>query len=240
MAAKQPKPTKRAQVEALGWTFTAVPRFWAAGVLWCDPATGRESPASWDYKHPVAWTVTPPPGFPASPRRFENRSPNLAVRWAYEQVTAPRLKPDLGGVAGLVALMGEAQRAGVVADCRGAGEGVPPRPDAELLALCGEVMGAERIAGDLRSGAWPCPWTDKAGHQRASSTLGEACRTRDRLLPRVVEVEATTMAGILAKAGAIGVLFDDRRGLKAEAVRSLLADLAAVLRAGVGAGGVAS
>ena len=234
------KPTKRAQVEALGWTFTVVPSFWAAGALWGNPQTGERSPRHWDSMRPAAWIATPPPGFPASPRRFDGRSPNPAVRWAWEQATAPRLQPDLVGVAGLVALMGEAQRAGVVADCRGAGEGAPPRPDAELLALCGEVMSAERIAGDLRSGTWPCPWTDKAGHQRASSTLGEACRTRDRLLPRVVEVEAVSIAGLLAKAGAVGTLFADKRGLRAQAVRSLLADLAAVLRAGVGAGGVAS
>ena len=233
------KLSKRAQVEALGWTFTAIPQFWAAGALWNNPRTGERSPAHWDHKRPEGWTAMPPPGFPASPRRFNGCSPNPAVRWAYEQAMAPRLKPDLGGVAGLVALMGEAQRAGVIADGGEAGEGAPPRPDAELLAICGEVMGAERIAADVRSGSLPFPWEDKAGHQRASSTLGEACRTRDRLLPRVVEVEATTVAGILAKAGAVGTLFDNKRGLKAEAVRSLLADLAAVLRAGVGAGGVA-
>ena len=238
--AKQPRLTKRAQVEALGWSLTAIPQFWAAGVLWYDPATGRKSPARWDYERPAAWTVTPPPGFPASPRRFDHSSPNHAVRWAWEQARAPQIKPDLGGVAGLVALMTEARRAGVVADGGAAGEGVPPRPDAELLAICGEVIGADRIADGLRSGSWPCPWTDKAAHQRASSTLGEACRTRERLLPRVVEVEATTVAGLLAKAGAVGTLFDDKRGLRAEAVRSLLADLAAVLRAGVGAGEVAS
>ena len=233
------KLSKRAQVEALGWTFTAIPRFWAAGALWHDPATGRKSPASWDHKRPAAWTATPPPGFPASPRRFDHSSPNHAVRWAYEQAMAPRFKPDLGGVAALVALMGEAQRAGVVADGGAASEGVPPRPDAELLALCGEIMGAGRVVDEFRSHAAPCPWTEKLAHQRAMSGFGEACQTRDRLLPQVIEVEATTVAGILAKAGAIGTLFDDKRGLKADAVRSLLADLAAALQAGVGAGGVA-
>ncbi len=234
------KLSKRAQVEALGWTFTAIPRFYAAGALWTNPQTGQRNAAHWDHKHPDGWTATPPPGFPASPRRFDNRSPNPAVRWAYEQAMVPRLQPDLGGIAGLVALMGEAQRAGVVADGGHAGEGAPPRPDAELLALCGEVMGADRIADGLQSGSWPSPWDDKAGFQRVSSTLGEACRTRDRLLPRVVEVEATTVAGILAKAGAVGSLFDGKRGFKAEAIRSLLADLAAVLQPDVGAGRVAS
>ncbi len=89
------KLSKRAQVEALGWTFTAIPRYWAAGVLWHDPATGRESAASWDHKHPDGWTVTPPPGFRASPRRFDTSSPTPAVRWAYDQATAPRFQPDL-------------------------------------------------------------------------------------------------------------------------------------------------
>ncbi len=110
------KLSKRAQVEALGWTFVAIPRFFAAGALWHDPATGQQSAEHWDHKRPDGWTAAPPPGFPASPRRFDNSSPNLAVRWAYEQAMAPRLQPDLGGVAALVALMGEARRAGVVAD----------------------------------------------------------------------------------------------------------------------------
>ena len=78
------KLSKRAQVEALGWTFTAIPRFWAAGAFWHDPATGQKSPERWDYKHPDGWTAKPPPGFPANPRRFDNSSPNPAVRWAYE------------------------------------------------------------------------------------------------------------------------------------------------------------
>ena len=233
------KLSKRAQVEALGWTFQAIPHFWAAGALWNNPRTGQRSPEHWDHKRPDGWTVTPPPGFPASPRRFDHRTPNLAVRWAYEQAMAPRLQPDLGGVAALVALMTEAQRAGVVADGGEAGEGAPPRPDAELLALCSEIMGAERVVDEFRSHAAPCPWTQKLAHQRAMSSFGEACQTRDRLLPRVVEVEAVTVAGLLAKAEAVGTLFDDKRGFKAEAVRSLLADLAAVLRAGVGAGEVA-
>ncbi len=202
------KLSKRAQVEALGWTFTAIPRFHAAGTMWANSQTGQCNAAYWDHKHPDGWTATPPPGFPASPRRFDNHSPNLAVRWAYEQAMAPRLQPDLGGVAALVALMGEARRAGVVAD-------------------------------GVRSGSWPFPWEDKAGHQSASFMLGDACRTRDRLLPRVVEVRPTTAAGVVAKAQAIELLFDTSRGRRAEAVRALVADLVAVLQADVGVGGVA-
>ncbi len=234
------KLSKRAQVEALGWTFTAIPRYWAAGVLWHDPTTGRESAASWDYKHPDGWTVTPPPGFPASPRRFDTSSPNPAVCWAYDQAMAPRFQPDLGGVAGLVALMGEARRAGIVADGTDAGCILPVRPDAELLALCGEMMGAGRLVDEFRSGPVPCPWTEKPAHQRVMSSFSEACRTLDRLLPRVVEVPATTAAGLVAKAQVIERAFANSGGVKgkADAVRSLVADMVTLLRAD--AGGVAS
>jgi len=232
------KLSKRAQVEALGWTFTAIPRFHAAGALWTDSRTGQQSAAHWDYKHPDGWTATPPPGFPASPRRFDNHSPNLAVRWAYEQAMAPRLQPDLGGVAGLVALMGEAERSGVVADGADVGCALPVRPDAELLALCGEVMGAERIADEVLDGPGPCPWTNKPAHQIVLSTLGDACRTRDRLMPRVIEVQATTVAGVVAKARVTKLLFATSRGRRADAVRALVADLVVVLQAG--AGGVSS
>ena len=233
------KLSKRAQVEALGWTFKAIPRFWEAGAVWQNSETGQQNGAYWDYKHPKGWVVMPPPGFSASPRQFDNRSPALAVRWAWEQAMAPRLKADLGGVAGLVALMGEARRAGVVADGVDAG-GVPPRPDAELLALCGEVMGADRIADEVRSGPGPCPWTDKPAHGRAMATLGEACRTRDRLMPRVVEVRATTAAGVVAKAQAIELLFATSRGKRADAVRALVADLVEVLGADISASGAVS
>ena len=224
--------SKRAQVEALGWAVVPIPRFWPAGALWHDTATGRESPASWDDKNPVGWTANPPPGFPADPRRFDTSSPNPAVRWAYDQAMAPRLKPDLGGVAGLVALMGEARRVGVVADGADVDCPLPVRADAELLALCGEVMGAERIADDVRDGSWPCPWDDAAGFRLASDRVSDACRTRDRLMPRVVEVKATTVAGVTAKGRAIALMFATSRGRRADAVRALVADLVAVLQPG--------
>ncbi len=233
------KLSKRAQVEALGWTFAAIPHFVAAGVLWHSPATGQHSPAHWDHKCPDGWTATPPAGFPASPQRFDGRSVTPAVRWAYDQAMAPRLQPDLGGVAALVALMGEARRAGVVADGMDGG-GAPPRPDAELLALCGEIMGADRIADEARNGPGPCPWTDKPGFQRVMGRMSEACRTKNRLMPRVIEVRATTPAGVVAKAQAIGLLFDTSRGRRADAVRALVADLVAMLGTSADVGGVAS
>jgi hypothetical protein len=33
------KLSKRAQVEVLGWTFTAIPRFHAAGTMWTNSQT---------------------------------------------------------------------------------------------------------------------------------------------------------------------------------------------------------
>ena len=234
------KLSKRAQVEALGWTFKVIPRFWEAGALWHNSETGQQSPAHWDHKHPDGWTATPPAGFPAGPRRFDGSSVNPAVRWAYDQAMAPRLQPDLGGVAALVALMGDARRAGVVADGVDVGCSLPVRPDAELLALCGEIMGADRIADEARSGPGPCPWTDKPGFQRVMGQMNEACRTKDRLMPRVIEVCAATPAGIVAKARAVELLFDTSSGRRAAAVRALVADLVAVLGAGADAGQVAS
>ncbi len=222
--------SKRARLVALGWAFVPIPRFWADGALWHDTATGRKSPESWDERNPVGWTAKPPPGFPADPRRFDTSSPNPAVRWAWDQAMAPRLKPELGGIAGLVALMGDARRSGIVADGADTDCALPVRPDAELLALCREVMGAERIADDVLDGPMPDRWADRPTHQRTMARLSEACRTRDRLLPRVIEVEATTTAGVVAKARAIETLFSTSRGQRADAVRSLVADLVAVLQ----------
>lgn len=162
------------------------------------------------------------------------------MRWAYDQATAPRLKHDLGGVAALVALMGEARRAGVVADAVDDAAAPPSRPDAELLNLCGEVMGADHIADIIRKGDGPCVWTDKPGHQRMMAQLNEACRTQDRLLPQVVDLRATTPAGVLAKAQVIELLFTNTRGKRGDAVRALVADLVAVLHTSNSAGGVSS
>lgn len=98
--------SKRTQLDAMGWKFTAIPYHWHATAL---------RPAFDDYKHPAGWLVTPPDGHPVAARRFDNRSTIPAVRWAYDQAMAPC--PDaagLGGVAGLVALMGAARSSGVV------------------------------------------------------------------------------------------------------------------------------
>lgn len=234
------KLSKRGQVEQLGWKITAIPYFWKEGSLWNDPLTGRKSVAFTDHDSPVGWIVSPPEGFPSTVRRFDGRSPNAAVRWAHEQATAPRLKQELGGVAALMALMGEARTSGMVADAVDEADAPPPRPDAELLNLCGEVMSADRLADMIREGQIPCAWKDKPGHTRAMAQLKEACLTQDRLRPQVVDLRATTAAGVLAKAQVIELLFVNSGGKRAAAVRALVADLVEVLGAGAGASGAVS
>lgn len=219
--------SKRRQVEALGWRFAAVPYFWAEGALWHDPTTGEKSAARYDYERPEAWIATPPAGSPVAERRFESRSVNAAVRWAFDQEKAPRLDADLTGVAALVALMGDARASGVVADvqddmdCR-------RRPDAELLSLCNDALGAERIADRFRSEA-PDPWTERPAFSAAIKRVSEAVRTQERLTPQIVGLSATTKAGIIAKAEVVGTLFHNSRGVRSAAVRSLVDDLLAVL-----------
>lgn len=222
--------SKRRQVEALGWRFAPVPYFWAEGALWHNTQTGEKSPARHDYDTPEAWIATPPAGSPLVERRFEGRSVNAAVRWAYDQEKAPRLDADLTGVAALVALMGDARASGVVADvqddmdCR-------RRPDAELLSLCADAMGADRIADQLRSET-PDPHKERPAFSVSMGRLSEAVRTRDRLTPQIVGISATTQAGVIAKAGVVAALFHNSSGLRSEAVRSLVDDLLAVLGAG--------
>ena len=111
---------------------------------------GLQSPAFYDYKHPKAWIVTPPTGHPAPVRRFENASPNLAVRWAHQQATAPQAQTT--GVAALAALMQTAGVSGVVAEHSDEREPVTLLPDGEMLNLCREAIGCDRIADEERNG----------------------------------------------------------------------------------------
>lgn len=221
--------SKRRQVEALGWRFAAVPYFWPEGALWHNPTTGEKSPARHDYERPEAWIATPPAGSPIAERRFEGRGVNAAVRWAFEQEKAPRLDANLTGVAALVALMGDARASGVVADvqddmdCR-------RRPDAELLSLCRDALGAKRTADRFRSET-PAPWTERPAFAAAIKRVSEASRTHERLMPQIVGLSATTTAGVIAKADVVAGLFQGS-GLRSAAVRSLVDDLLTVLGAG--------
>ena len=222
--------SKRKQVEALGWRFTAIPYFWEEGRLWHNPRTGERSPARHDYDNPEAWIATPPAGSLCVERRFEGRSVNAAVRWAYDQEKAPRLDADLCGVAALVALMGDARASGVVADVQDDMDAWR-RPDAALLSLCADAMGADRIADQLRNET-PDPWKERPAFSNSISRLSEAVRARDRLTPQIVGLNATTEAGVVAKAEVVAALFQNSSGLRSEAVRSLVDDLLAVLGAG--------
>ena len=40
------------------------------------------------------------------------------------------------------------------------------------------------------------------------SRLSEACRAKDRIISRIIELDATTSAGVVAKAEVIGSLFN--------------------------------
>ncbi len=218
--------SKRAQVEALGWGFTAVPYFWSEGRLWHNSCSGEKSPAYHDYEHPAAWIATPPAGSPVAERRFECRRVTAAVRWAFEQTKAPRLNPELAGVAALGALMAAAGASGVVADVQDEANCLR-RPDAELLSLCSDAMGAKRIADRFRTDT-PCPWSQKTAFSASVSLMTEAARTQDRLVPYIAGRSATTTAGIVAKAEVVATLFQGT-GLRSDAVRSLVVDLLAVL-----------
>lgn len=222
--------SKRKRVEALGWRFTPVPHFWPEGAVWHDSKTGEKSRAHHDYGWLDAWIATPPTGSPLVERRFEGRGVNAAVRWAYDQEKAPRLDADLTGVAALVALMGDARASGVVADVQDDMD-ARRRPDAELLSLCAEAIGANRIADQLRN-EWPDPWKERVAVSKSVSRISEAVRARDRLTPQVVGLSATTTAGVVAKAEVVAALFQNSGGLRSEAVRSLVDDLLAVLGAG--------
>ena len=162
-----------------------------------------------------------------SARRFEGSSPNVAVRSAYDQATAAPL-PTLGrGVAGLVALAAATGKSGVVV------EGVDDapasaRPDAELLALCREIAGCDRIAEYARGYSVPV-WEQPEAFKAAGARLSEACRVKEHLIPRVIALPATTPAGALAKLRVVAGLFDTSRGRRSDAVRAVVDDLVAVL-----------
>lgn len=149
---------------------------------------------------------------------------------------APVIRPDLTGVSALVALMGDAQQSGVVADIGEEACGLPLRADAELLSLCREALGCVRIAVAARDGQLPDPWEQKTAHRAVMDRLSEASRAKDRIVPRIIALKAVTAAGASAKARVIGSLFDQSRGQRVEAVKSLVEDVVAMLDAAASGG----
>ncbi len=85
----------------------------------------------------------------------------------------------------MAALMSAAGASGVVADHSHAGEPATVLPDAELLNLCREVVGCDRIANAERNGQ---ARFETVEIKNAMSRLNEACRTKARTLPRIVEM----------------------------------------------------
>lgn len=222
------RQTKRAQVEAMGWKLTALPRRVEAGLI-RDSRTGYVSAAFDDYKRPAGWIVTAPAERNLPPRQFDNASPIPAVRWAYDQAMTPQAPVDVGGVAGLALLMASAGKSGVVAE-RGEEPSFPARPDAELLSLCHDIAGCARIADpSFETNPNPSPWDQPVAFKAWRERTAEARRTRDRIIPRVVELEATTTARVLAKALAVVQMFNTASGARTRAVRALVKDLERVL-----------
>ena len=220
--------SKRAQLELQGWKFTPVPRFWREGALGYNSETGWKSQAHYDHKTPDAWIAVPPAGRQLAERRFENRSPSMAVRWAWERNNAPQPDPDLSGVVGLTALMQAARSSGVISDFREQSSPCALRPDAELISACREYLGCDRIASDMRE-VTADPWEDRPAFRTQMDRLSDAVRERNRLLPQVLELPAKTHEGVAMKARVIGALFADKNGLRSAAVRSLTDDIAAVI-----------
>lgn len=119
---------------------------------------------------------------------------------------------------------------GVVADVRDDMD-ARRRPDAELLSLCNDALGAERAADRLRNER-PDPWKERQVLTSVIKRILEASRTHERLVPQIVGLSATTKTGVVAKAKVVVGLFHNSSGLRSEAFRSLVDDLLALLGAG--------
>lgn len=202
--------SKRSQLELQGWKFTLVPRFVQEGMI-SNPRTGWVSPAYYDHKNPEAWIAVPPNSLRVAERRFEGRSPNKAVTWAWAQSQAPQPDPNHSGVASLVALMQSAQSLGAISDVREQLCPCAPRLDAELISACREYLGCDRIASTMREDG-PDPWKEKVAFRAQSDRLSDAVREQNRLLPLVLELPAKTPEGVTMKARVIGVFFAGKMG----------------------------
>jgi len=209
--------TKLAQLREMGWNISPVPRLIPAG---------PSSEAFITTCGADEWLVNPPEGHPVAPRKVEGR--NAAIRWAWEQATAPRLDPSLSGVQSLAALASVAATSGKVMEGEDEAGLAPARPDAELIALCHEAMACERAVAAEREGRMD-RFNDPEGFRHRADRLHDAVREKDRLVPLIFEQDATTHAGLCAMAEVLRTLYEDSRGIRAAAVRSLVDDLLKVL-----------
>jgi hypothetical protein len=223
--------TKTARLRALGWNISPIPRLVPEGLI--TYPDGRKSRAFLTTDHAREWLVNPPEGHPAAPRKVEGR--RAAVQWAWVQATAPRPEPSLIGVQSLAALAVSAAASGQVLEDQDEDGLPPPRPDAELLALCREAMACDQAADAAREDR-TSPWTDQAAHRCRMDRLTVAVREKDRLVPLIFDQEATTAEGLCAMAEVLETLYENSRGLRAAAVRSLAHDVLKVLRARVAEG----
>ena len=139
------RTSKRAQVEALGWTFKAVP-VRRRGADKQQPHR-VEKPGVPRLQTSGSVDRYPAPGHTAPVRRFGNPSPHPAVRWAYQQATTPKI--EVTGVAALAALMASAGASGVMAEHSDAQE-----PVTVLVPNCcvanGSVLRGNGVRSDRR------------------------------------------------------------------------------------------
>lgn len=89
-------------------------------------------------------------------------------------------------------------------------------------------MGCTRLHDTLLDNA-PDALLGKAGYRAVSDRVGEARRAKGRIVPRIMDLAATTPDGVWAKAEVVGTLFKTMSGLRGDAVRALVRDLATVL-----------
>ncbi len=124
--------------------------------------------------------------------------------------------------------MNAAQSSGVISDIREQLCPCAPRPDAELISLCREYLGSDRIASNMREDT-ACPWDDRQAFRAQTDRLSDAVREQNRLLPLMLEIPAKTREGVAMKARVIGAYFAGKNGLRSAAVCSMTDDIAAVM-----------
>jgi hypothetical protein len=212
--------SKTDQLRTMGWKLSPVPRLIPAGPHSAAFVTTRGA---------SEWLVNPPEGHPVAPRKVEGR--NAAIRWAWAQATAPRPDPSLSGVASLAALASAAATSGTVVEGEDETGLAPARPDAELIALCRDVVAADGAVEEQRA-QYPCPWSEKEAFKRQQARWRAAREERDQLLARISILPATTGAGVAAKAAALQPFLANRRGPQMAAVLKLLEEAVAVLGEG--------
>jgi hypothetical protein len=154
------------------------------------------------------------------------------------QAQAKPLDNGLSDIAAIADLLQKARTTGVIAD---AADHAPAsaRPDGQLISLCREALGADRIAGRARADWLPPPIIDEKGVRLGDSLaykehlrrLSEASRLKRQALEALIDLQAATLEGVVAKAKVLEAGPDRARSGKRALAQSLGADVLAVLGA---------